>query len=56
MSQCDASSINITSRIWVKQDDYWNLHFALIKEVKESFDANNITVPYNQVDVHIVHE
>ena len=54
MSKCDASSINITSRVWVKQDDYWNLHFALIKEVKEAFDANNITVPYNQLDVHII--
>ena len=45
-----------TRRSMAASHDYWNLHFALIKEVKESFDANNITVPYNQVDVHIVHE
>lgn len=56
MSQCDSSSINITSRVWVKQADYWNVHFDLIQEVKEAFDANNITVPYNQLDVHIVNE
>ena len=56
MSQCDASSINITSRVWVKQDDYWNLHFDLIKEVKDTFDQNGITVPYNQLDVHITNE
>ena len=56
MSQCDSSSINITSRVWVKQADYWDVHFDLIQEVKEAFDANNITVPYNQLDVHIVNE
>ena len=54
MSQCDAHSINITSRVWTKQADYWNVHFALIKEVKDAFDANKITVPYNQIDVHII--
>ena len=54
MSKCDASSINITSRVWTKQDDYWNVNFALIKEVKDAFDANNITVPYNQIDVHVI--
>ena len=56
MSQCDSSSINITSRVWVKQEDYWNLHFDLIKEVKDIFDVNGITVPYNQLDVHISKE
>ena len=56
MSQCDSSSINITSRVWVKQEDYWNLHFDLIKEVKDIFDQNNISVPYNQLDVHVYNE
>lgn len=56
MSQCDASSINITSRVWVKQEHYWDLHFALIKEVKDAFDENKITVPYNQIDVHVINE
>ena len=54
MSKCDSSSINITSRVWVKQAEYWNVHFDLIKEVKDAFDANQITVPYNQLDVHII--
>lgn len=56
MTQCDSSSIVITSRVWVKQADYWNVNFDLIQEVKEAFDANNITVPYNQLDVHIHNE
>ncbi len=54
MSNCSSSSIDITSRVWVKQEDYWDTYFALIKEVKDIFDQNNITVPYNQMDVHIM--
>ena len=56
MSKCNSSSVSITSRIWVLQKDYWTLHFDLIKEVKDAFDKNNITVPYNQLDVHIKNE
>lgn len=53
ISKCDESSINITSRVWVKQEDYWDTYFALITEVKFKFDENEIEVPYNQLDVHI---
>ena len=56
MSQCDASSINITSRVWVKQEYYWDVYFDMIKEVKDIFDANQIEVPYNQLDVHLYNE
>ena len=28
----------------------------LIKEVKDAFDENKITVPYNQIDVHVINE
>ena len=42
MSQCDASSINITSRVWVKQEYYWDVYFDMIKEVKDIFDENQI--------------
>lgn len=53
MSNLDSSSINISSKVWVKQEDYWTVYFDLLQQVKEAFDENNITVPYNQLDVHI---
>lgn len=53
MSKCDSRCLTITCRVWTKQTLYWNVHFELLKEVKEIFDKNNIVIPYNQVDVHI---
>jgi small conductance mechanosensitive channel len=53
LSEHGQSSIGITARVWVKSDDYWTVHFDILEAVKKSFDANGITIPYNQLDVHI---
>ena len=34
----------------------WDVYFDMIKEVKDIFDANQIEVPYNQLDVHLYNE
>jgi small conductance mechanosensitive channel len=56
MSEHGQSSINITARVWVKSDDYWTVRFDILEAVKETFDENNISIPYNQLDVHIKKE
>lgn len=53
MGEHAASSINVITRVWVKSEDYWNLNFDLLEQVKAEFDKNNITIPYNQLQVHI---
>jgi len=40
------SSVDLTARLWCKAEDYWELKFALTKEVKAAFDANGISIPY----------
>ena len=40
------SSVDITTRLWCKASDYWDLKFHLTKAVKEAFDANGISIPY----------
>lgn len=47
------SAIEITAKVWVKNDDYYNLRFDLLEQVKRSFDASGITIPYPQLDVHM---
>nr|MBE6545308.1 mechanosensitive ion channel [Oscillospiraceae bacterium] len=47
------SSINITARVWVKSEDYWTVKFDVLEAVKKAFDENNISIPYNQLDVHV---
>jgi len=40
------SAVEITARLWVAADDYWDVKFALTRAVKEAFDAEDITIPY----------
>ena len=47
------SSIDIAARIWVNSADYWTLFFDMTEDVKSAFDENGISIPYNQMDVHI---
>jgi small conductance mechanosensitive channel len=47
------SSVDITVRPWSKASDYWGLKFDVTKTIKEKFDANGITFPYPQRDVHM---
>ena len=53
LSECASSSINIACRVWVKNADYWDVYFDLLKQGKDILEANNITIPFNQVSVHI---
>lgn len=50
----NASSIDIACRVWVVADEYWTLNFALLETVKSKFDENGISIPYPQMDVHVV--
>lgn len=47
------SSVNIATRPWVKTADYWDVWFAMHEEVKCRFDAEGISIPYPQQDVHM---
>lgn len=54
LGELGASSLNITVRVWTKNADYWTVYFDLIEQVKEKFDEENIVIPYNQMDVHVI--
>lgn len=47
------SSVIIEVRMWANTEDYWNAKFYLNEVLKESFENNGITIPYNQLDVHV---
>lgn len=48
-----ASSIDITARIWCEAENYWTLYFDMLEKVREEFTKHGISIPYNQLDVHI---
>ena len=47
------SSVNINVRPWVKTGDYWAVRSDLLESVKAAFDANGISIPFPQRDVHL---
>ena len=50
----EASSINLTARVWCRVDKYWDVYFAMQENVKIALDKNGISIPFNQLDVHII--
>lgn len=54
MSAHAASSINIAVRPWCKAADYWDVYFTTIEDIRAAFIASGISIPYNQLDVHMV--
>jgi small conductance mechanosensitive channel len=47
------SSVNFAVRPWVKTDDYWTVYFDLTEDIKKRFDAESISIPFPQQDVHL---
>ena len=48
-----ASSVDLAVRPWVKSSDYWAVRSDLLENIKAAFDANQISIPFPQQDVHI---
>lgn len=53
VSELADSSVNFTVRLWVNTSDYWGVYFAMQENVKKEFDAQGISIPFPQQDVHM---
>ena len=53
LSELASSSLDIKVRVWTKNSDYWTVKWDLMEQVKAAFDANNIEIPFNQLDVNM---
>ena len=47
------SSVNLTLRAWLLNDDYWTAYWELNKRIKENIEAAGLTIPFPQRDVHM---
>jgi small conductance mechanosensitive channel len=50
------SSVNFVCRPWVSPDNYWEVYWDITREVKRRFDAEGVSIPFPQQDVHIFQE
>ncbi len=47
------SSVNFIVRPWTKTEDYWDVYWDLMREVKLRFDSEGLSIPFPQRDVHL---
>jgi small conductance mechanosensitive channel len=56
MTDLGTSSVNWTVRAWVSSADFFVAREQLTVEVKRHLDAAGITIPFPQMDVHLVRQ
>lgn len=49
----DSSAVTLQLRAWCNSSDYWDTYFYIQDNLKSTLKDNGISIPYNQVDVHI---
>ena len=47
------SSVNFVVRPWAKTENYWDVYWDITRAVKERFDAEGVSIPFPQRDVHL---
>lgn len=53
LGSLSASSIDITVRVWCKQENYWGIYFDLNKKVYETFPKEGLHFPYQTFTVNV---
>ncbi len=53
LSELADSSVNFVVRVWVNAADYWGVYLDTNETVKKRFDAEGISFPFPQRDVHV---
>lgn len=56
IQQFGESSVDLCVWIWCRSEDYWNVKADIQEKIKSEFERNNITIPFNQLDVHLIDE
>lgn len=56
ISELADSSVNFTVRVWVNTPDYWDVYFNVHENMKKRFDAEGISIPFPQRDLHLYQE
>lgn len=51
ISQWNASSIDLSTKVWVKNENYWTVTFDLLESVYDEFNKAGIKIPYNQLEI-----
>ena len=48
------SSVDLSVWVWCRSEDYWKCMEKMKEDIKNAFDQNGITIPFNQLDLHVI--
>ncbi len=54
LNEYQSSCIQYVLRVWVPAHKYWDVHFALNEQVRESFAQYGVEISYDHLNVHIM--
>lgn len=50
------SAITYSLRAWTTSENYWQVYFAFLEQGREAFAEADIEIPYNHLNVHMIHQ
>ncbi len=53
LSNHDDLALVFAVRVWTKTENYWDLYYELMENIRKTLDKNKIEIPFPQMDVHI---
>ncbi|MCU6306360.1 small-conductance mechanosensitive channel MscS [Enterobacter quasiroggenkampii] len=53
LSEFAPSTLNFVVRVWTENRHYWDVYYDLMENIKNALDANQIQMPFPQMDVHL---
>jgi len=53
VSELADSSVNFTTRAWVKKEDYWPVFFDMNERIYKIFGKEGLNIPFPQLDLHL---
>lgn len=54
VDKLDSSAVVVAAYGWLKNDDYYQTKWDLTEKIKNELDKNEISIPYDQLDVHMI--
>ena len=48
------SAIEYSVRCWATCEDYWDVHYQLMENIREAFEEAKVEMTYNHLNVHVI--